>query len=322
MTRLQKIINPLRFTARSAKILLVLVFAVILLVFVGKDALPPALSQSTTQPVKAAEIGKDCKACHEATVESFALNTHGKSAKFMEGARSASCETCHTNSAKHVESGKKEDILSPAKMSSREINSSCLQCHSQDKHTFAWKGGKHDRKDVNCLSCHSQHHSKSEEKLLARPTTEETCLSCHTSVRKAQFQRSTHLFRTEHRNMKVGCTSCHNPHGGDGDKMLVDTTVNNVCYGCHAEKRGPFLWDHPPVRENCMNCHAPHGSNNAKLLTARAHLSCQQCHIHMLPRHSTTAGRPLDIWSLNRGCVTCHSQVHGSNHPGGRTLSR
>src|SRR5438132_9467247 len=53
--------------------------------------------------------------------------------------------------------------------------------------------------------------------------------------------------------MKVGCTSCHNPHGGEGGKMLVDLTVNNVCYTCHAEKRGPFLWDHPPVRENCRS---------------------------------------------------------------------
>jgi hypothetical protein len=42
----------------------------------------------------------------------------------------------------------------------------------------------------------------------------------------------------------------------------------------------------------------------------------------MLPRHSTTAGKPLDIWSINRGCVNCHNQLHGSNHPGGRTFGR
>jgi len=160
--------------------------------------------------------------------------------------------------------------------------------------------------------------------MLARFTVEDTCLSCHTDIRKAVFQRSTHLIRTEHgdKNMKVGCTSCHNPHGGQGDKMLVAETVNNTCYQCHADKRGPFLWEHPPVRENCMSCHTPHGSSNAKLLYARASMSCQQCHIHMLPRHSTTAGKPLDIWTLNRGCINCHSQVHGSNHPGGRTFTR
>jgi DmsE family decaheme c-type cytochrome len=307
---------------KSIKILIIMVFVGIFLVFIGQNASPPALSQSANQLVKQTEPGQSCKRCHQANVESFGTNAHGKSAKFMEGDRAASCETCHTNSEKHVKSGKREDIISPDKMSAQDINSSCLQCHSQDKHTFAWAGGEHDRNNVSCLSCHSQHHSKSEENLLASFTTEETCLRCHTGVRKAMHQRSTHLFRTEQRNMKVGCTSCHNPHGGEGDKMLAETTVNNTCYGCHAEKRGPFLWEHAPVRENCMSCHSPHGSNNAKLLTARAHMSCQQCHIHMLPRHSTTAGKPLDIWSLNRGCVNCHSQIHGSNHPGGRTLTR
>ena len=322
MTKLHKIIHPLRVTTRSIKILLIVIFVGILFVFVGQNVFPPALSQSITQPVKKIVVGKNCTACHKAIVESFGESMHGKSAKFMDGDEAASCESCHTNSEKHVRSGKKEDIANPTQMSSKEINSSCLQCHSQDKHTFAWQGAKHDRNDMSCLSCHSQHHAKSEEKMLASFTTEETCLRCHTAVRKAVYQRSSHLFRTEHGDMKVGCTSCHNPHGGETDKMLVAETVNNTCYACHAEKRGPFLWDHPPVRENCMNCHAPHGSSNAKLLTARASLSCQQCHIHMLPRHSTTAGKPLDIWSLNRGCINCHAQVHGSNHPGGRTLTR
>ncbi|NOT46450.1 MAG: DmsE family decaheme c-type cytochrome [Acidobacteria bacterium] len=316
----------MRINARSAKIFLIAIFAGLLLIFFAQGVSPPALSQSTTPAVPQTEVGKDCKQCHGAIVESFALQTHGKTAKFLTDSRAASCQICHTNSAEHAENSSRTksgaDPGNPAKQTASKANSSCLQCHSQDKHTFAWAGGEHDKNNVSCLSCHSQHHSKSEENMLANFTTEETCLRCHTGVRKSMHQRSTHLFRTEQRNMKVGCTSCHNPHGGDGDKMMVAETVNNTCYGCHAEKRGPFLWEHAPVRENCMSCHSPHGSNNAKLLTARAHMSCQQCHIHMLPRHSTTAGKPLDIWSLNRGCVNCHAQIHGSNHPGGRTLTR
>ncbi len=322
MNIVKSLIGRLPASSRLVKLLIIAAFTCILIISAGQAVFPPALSQSSQKFVGREDVGKDCKACHSPIVDGFATNSHGKSAKFMDGERSASCETCHANSEKHVKTGKKEDIVSPAKMSPKDINSSCLQCHSQDKHTFGWAGGEHDRKDMSCLSCHSQHHSKSEEKLLASFTTEETCLRCHTDVRKAMHQRSTHLFRTEQRNMKVGCTSCHNPHGGEGKKMLVAETVNNPCYACHADKRGPFLWEHAPVRENCMSCHTPHGSNNAKLMSSRAHMSCQQCHIHMLPRHSTTAGKPLDIWSLNRGCVNCHAQIHGSNHPGGRTLTR
>jgi DmsE family decaheme c-type cytochrome len=306
----------------SVKLLIIVAFVGLLITALARHVLPPDLLANTAEAATPLDIGQDCKKCHAAIVEAFPRNVHGKSAKFLEGARSASCETCHANPEKHVKTGKKEDITSPAKMPAKEINSSCLQCHSQDRHTFAWQGSKHDRKDVSCLSCHTQHHPKNEENMLAATTTEETCLRCHTSVRKAVYQRSSHLIRSEHGNMKVGCTSCHNPHGGQTDKMLVEETVNNTCYGCHAEKRGPFLWEHPPARENCMSCHSPHGSSNTRLLTQRANLQCQQCHIHMLPRHSTLAGKPLDIWTLNRGCVNCHSQVHGSNHPGGRTFTR
>ncbi|HEV8587539.1 MAG TPA: DmsE family decaheme c-type cytochrome [Pyrinomonadaceae bacterium] len=300
-------------------------------------------------------IGDKCVSCHRAYVQSFLLEAHGKTAKFLHDSRAATCETCHGDGAKHIENREKRiaaaDIDNPSELKTpeqrRRANARCLECHSGDRDHFSWHGSEHDRSDMSCMSCHNVHHAKfafgalasqqralingapadaaeikTPDKMLISFSVEETCFGCHADKRKAFFQRSTHLFRTELHNMKVGCTSCHNPHGGEGGKMLVDYTVNNVCYTCHAEKRGPFLWDHPPVRENCLNCHSPHGSNNPKLLTARVHLLCQQCHIHMLPRHSTTAGQALDIWSINRGCANCHGQVHGSNHPGGRTLTR
>ena len=38
--------------------------------------------------------------------------------------------------------------------------------------------------------------------------------------------------------------------------------LNDTCYDCHAEFRGPYLWEHAPVPEDCSNCHDPHGSNH------------------------------------------------------------
>lgn len=312
-------------TIRGIALVMVLAFVALLPAPEG-PAVAPAQAQSAGQTVRQGAqplvIGAKCRQCHKEVVESFALDAHGKSAKFLNDSRTTTCEKCHGDGEKHNASTLPQDIINPPNLTKREANESCLQCHSRDRTHHAWRGGPHDRKDISCLSCHSAHHSKSEDNMLTRRTDEETCLSCHNDRRADFFKRSTHLFRTELRNQKVGCASCHNPHGGEGPKMLTNHSVNGLCYTCHAEKRGPYLWDHPPVRENCLNCHSPHGSNNAKLLTARAHMVCQQCHIHMLPRHSTTAGKPLDIWSLNRGCVTCHAQIHGSNHPGGRTLGR
>ena len=55
---------------------------------------------------------------------------------------------------------------------------------------------------------------------------------------------------------KMSCVDCHNPHGSPTRPLLKADSVNDVCYACHAEKRGPMLWEHAPVRENCINCHA------------------------------------------------------------------
>jgi predicted CXXCH cytochrome family protein len=60
--------------------------------------------------------------------------------------------------------------------------------------------------------------------------------------------------------------------------MVKADSVNDACYSCHADKRGPFVWEHPPVRENCVNCHDAHGSHHDKMLNARMPFLCQRCH--------------------------------------------
>ena len=60
--------------------------------------------------------------------------------------------------------------------------------------------------------------------------------------------------------------------------MLKQPTINDQCYSCHADKRGPYVFNHPPVEENCATCHNPHGSVHAKLLNESAPNLCQDCH--------------------------------------------
>ena len=301
------------------------------------------------QAVQQTEIGRNCmQGCHNAIVETFVGETHGKSAKFLHDSRAANCDICHANSEKHAETSTTTrsggNVVNPANLTSSLASESCLQCHSRDRYLSSWRGGKHDRGDMSCLSCHSVHHTKlpqwatagrqraladqtpdlivvkSSGSMLASLTVEETCFSCHKEKRKAQFQRSTHLLRTESRMIKVSCSNCHNPHGGEGRTMLQRSTVNDTCFQCHAEKRGPLLWEHTPVQESCLVCHTPHGSNNIALLTKRTHHLCQQCHINIIGRHPNVAG--FDVFTYNKGCVNCHTQIHGSNHPSGRAFTR
>jgi DmsE family decaheme c-type cytochrome len=116
------------------------------------------------------------------------------------------------------------------------------------------------------------------------------------------------------------CDSCHNPHGTVTAKLIDAPTVNDKCLSCHAEKRGPFLWEHPPVTENCLNCHAPHGSVNPSMLTVAPPRLCETCHIDA--RHPAQAHDPQLRFVIWRSCMNCHPQVHGSNHPSGLNLNR
>lgn len=323
MSRLPDRTYPLSIAKRTIVLLFGVIFAGFLPAIVkpaGPSARAPARTKPAAQTVQQIVVGQKCQQCHKEIVESYALDAHGKSGKFLRDSRATTCESCHGDGTKHIETLEARDIANPPKQTTAQANESCLQCHARDRKHDTWRGSQHDRKDISCLTCHSAHHARSPEMMLARLNVEDTCLGCHTDKRKALYQRSTHLFRTEQRVMKVNCVSCHDPHGGEGRKMLVAGTTNGLCYQCHAEKRGPLLWEHAPVQENCLTCHTPHGSNNVNLLTTRSHQLCQQCHVNLLARHQTVAG--FDVFTFNKGCVSCHTQVHGSNHPSGRALTR
>lgn len=275
-----------------------------------------------------------CKLCHEDQFKNFSHTVHAKiaDAKDWKG-KVTGCETCHGPGKAHVDGGgDTAKIKNPAKMKPEEASATCQTCHAQMNEHAIWRGSKHESAGLSCVSCHSSHataganpgqlfaNMQSETKLLKMRTQAETCFQCHGDMRKAQFQRSTHFFRNEDRESRMTCSTCHEPHGSIGAKMMRTANINETCYTCHAEKRGPFLWEHSPSRENCMTCHKPHGSNNTNLLIARAPMLCQQCHIQ--GRHQTVVGRPNSGFVMNRACLNCHSQVHGSNHPSGILLQR
>jgi DmsE family decaheme c-type cytochrome len=103
--------------------------------------------------------------------------------------------------------------------------------------------------------------------------------------------------------------------------MIKADSVNELCYKCHAEKRGPYAFEHMPVPENCLSCHEVHGSNHTRLLVRRVPLLCQSCHnVEGHPSqpytnlHSFTG--PATIGKnrfFGRSCLNCHGNIHGSS---------
>ncbi len=266
-----------------------------------------------------------CQGCHE---DQFSTFSHTKMGRlFLNHPRDAKeklgCEGCHGPGKAHAESGGKEmaGLITFAKNDRTPVerrNAVCLTCH-QKADRLLWAGSPHESRDVACTSCHKIMENVSPAHQLAKPTEIETCGTCHIE-RRAQTMRFSHM---PLREGKMTCTSCHNPHGTVTPSLLKEASVNDTCYTCHAEKRGPFLWEHAPVTENCVNCHDPHGSNHERMLKVAKPRLCQQCHIET--RHPTNPYGPNDAsmkFVLGRACASCHVNIHGSNHPSGNVFTR
>ena len=266
-----------------------------------------------------------CLSCHQ-NQEHFKDTVHARAfAQLKSIAFEKSCETCHGPGSLHAAAaGDRSNpgfatIKNFKGMSAVELEKTCLQCHA-DENRLSWVGSVHERRNVSCLACHSVHNAQEEKLLLVKPKVELVCAQCHRDI-VAKVNRSAHMPIEEG---KMTCTSCHNPHGSATAKLLKGDSVNDTCYTCHADKRGPFVWEHPPVRENCMNCHDPHGSHNENMLVTRMPFLCQRCHDGQ--QHPAT---PYDQTSINAGhnkiigsCIECHTNIHGSNHPSGSYFTR
>src|SRR6516162_374788 len=152
-------------------------------------------------------------------------------------------------------------------------NRICLNCHERGERAY-WPGSVHEERGVACSNCHTVMTNVSARFQLKTAFQPDTCFQCHKD-RRAQMFRSSHM---PVREGKIVCSDCHNPHGSVTEAMIKENSINDNCYKRHAEKRGPFLFEHAPVRENCTNCHDPHGSINYASLKLSMPRLCYECH--------------------------------------------
>jgi DmsE family decaheme c-type cytochrome len=286
---------------------------------------PPALP-----PVQAAQAGAtyvgdaDCSTCHEAEHKGFVSTLHAKKDDPRTPAASKSCETCHGPASKHVDDPAKNKLRSFKKSAPADINAVFTTCHNRGEHAL-WDNSQHESRNLSCTSCHSVHASKSPTGQLKAARQQDVCATCHKD-KVAKLDRSGHM---PVREGKMQCSTCHSPHGSTNVKLLrKGDSIGDMCVSCHTEKRGPFLWEHAPGRDGCVTCHDPHGSSNERMLVAKPPILCQRCHVGT--RHPSTiydaaligASPTASARVFARSCVTCHSAIHGSNHPSGQRFTR
>jgi len=272
-------------------------------------------------------------ACHEHDQLRlfFDASTMGVQLKKESGMPLVDCESCHGPGSLAIQGLTRELVERNAKQRKKTQcdfktlidlknlpataqSLICLKCHTANA-TFNlhnWNAGQHAFNEVSCFDCHDVHASPD---LKVTPlATGKLCFTCHQSAQAEFFLPSHHPLREE----RVFCVDCHNPHGGFAGRDLLQDSIKETCVQCHADKRGPFLYEHADVMEDCLNCHSPHGSVNSKLLKAREPFLCLQCHeghrVNTMEDNSLPISAEMARAFYTR-CSDCHSRIHGTDVP-------
>ena len=293
----------------------------------GDTKPPSAVSAAAQNPSPATYVGSEsCKTCHADIYNGWEKSPHWKLTFKEGGIAKHGCEDCHGAAASHVaDPTDTSKLFLFEKATPKEIDSRCLGCHAGGTQHMNAINSEHAKNEVSCVSCHSPHHGKDSDFMLVK-SQPELCYSCHLA-KKAEFDMPFH-----HRVNEglVQCTDCHNPHGAfaptwrmsQRPRMVEQALTNEEpCVKCHADKRGPFAYEHPPVRvEGCETCHYPHGSTNTRLLRRPVVFTlCLQCHNGAGDFGTRNNGIPVLSPSHNlldpryQQCTTCHVRIHGSN---------
>jgi predicted CXXCH cytochrome family protein len=151
-------------------------------------------------------------------------------------------------------------LFIPAPAFSEEID--CLLCHEN-----LTKGTSvHQAVSFGCTVCHSgidatdiphtitNRYSKG---LSSRQNG--LCYNCHD---KSQFMKNT----VHGAVLFLGCTSCHNPHSSENERLLYEP-IPALCKRCHEESKMARSELHGSIGDtSCSICHNPHASDSPMLL--------------------------------------------------------
>lgn len=274
---------------------------------------------------------RNCAVCHLAWVESF---RRPDAVLLMDRPPESSvsdehnCLGCHDGSvgdSRHrvwLEHGHRTGIKPPASMNVPD--------------RLPLDDGK-----INCRTCHTAHSGGPETlatTVFQRMPNEsgQLCLSCHTAYTPGPKHGSHPLgpmkvtlpeslaragARAGRDGSHLTCQSCHTPHGGREDALLVfSANSNQLCVSCH-ERVDPAVWgadaahQHPQSPTLKTDAQKQFIKDAGTVTGPNDTLICMSCHkMHHAPDNQHMLVSPLDGSQI---CLKCHpgfERLAGGSH--------
>jgi predicted CXXCH cytochrome family protein len=219
------------------------------------------LTGSTDHP------GTMCTDCH---------NPHqNKFGKYLVAPAAELCKKCHEKES-HIIGGPHDVSRKPAAWpkaaSAAASGGPCLSCHLPHGDNagglFRFAAGEGDSyHDGVCLTCHPNAAWKSQSDVAAIHPHD-----IHPDQKKVELAL---VPKDNAGNMRMGCRTCHDPHGGTQPVHLARVApgqpTESLCLHCHAEKQYIRLTGHSSERlakagfdvDSCKPCHAMHANPSA-----------------------------------------------------------
>jgi predicted CXXCH cytochrome family protein len=206
----------------------------------------PGLAEMTQMP-PSLPMESSCLRCHMSAVEhsdSGTINRYSGLAFLHTG---ITCEACHGDAQRHVNSDGRAAIVDPAHLDPDRRDSICISCHLEGDVSVERAGH----------SALNYHPGDSISDYLAFYVYSGNNLTARGVSEVEQFAQSACKRMSGDR---MSCTSCHDPHFTPAPGQRA-TFFRAKCLACHGQPQ--FVISHHPENADCTGCHMRHtGAEN------------------------------------------------------------
>ena len=250
---------------RAAALALAAAFAAPLLAQpASQPAVQPAVQTAATDKSARKDLvlrgDAKCTRCHDASDDTPVLAIGKTRHGTMADGRTPSCTSCHGESETHVnkpegvtERPRPEPHVRQAFEDAADRAQRRLPRLPPEGREALALDGQHAPERATWPARPATRCTPAHDKVRDKRTQPEVCFACHKEQR-AQINKPSHHPIPEG---KMGCSDCHNAHGSVGPKLMKRDSVNDTCYTCHMEKRGPFVHPHEPVERGLLELPQP-----------------------------------------------------------------